>query len=64
MLATCAAKDAVIMTYVHEQDGWPALRWSDERLVEPLAAVRYRQGRLIGHMEALGLSKRIATSKA
>lgn len=53
-----AAKDAVIMTYIHEQDGWPGLRWSDEGLVEPLAAVRHRQGRLIGHMEALGFPLR------
>lgn len=53
-----AAKDAVIMTYIHEQDGWPAFRWSDKLLVEPLAAVRHRQGRLIGHMEALGFPLR------
>jgi len=53
-----AARDAVIMTYIHEQDGWPGLRWSDQRLVEPLAAVRHRQGRLIGHMEALGFPLR------
>lgn len=53
-----AAKDAVIMTYIHEQDGWPGLRWSDQRLVKPLAAVRHRQGRLIGHMEALGFRLR------
>ncbi|WP_313573740.1 Fic family protein [Brevundimonas sp.] len=52
------ARGAVFMTYVHEQDGWPGLRWSDERLVEPLAAVRHRQGRLIGHMEALGFPLR------
>jgi Fic family protein len=29
-----------------------------ERLAEPLAAVRLRQGRLIGHMEALGFPLR------
>ena len=46
------------MTYIHEQDGWPGLRWSDQRLVKPLAAVRHRQGRLIGHMEALGFRLR------
>lgn len=46
------------MTYIHEQDGWPGLRWSDQHLVEPLAAVRHRQGRLIGHMEALGFPLR------
>ncbi|WP_312147426.1 DUF4172 domain-containing protein [Brevundimonas sp.] len=58
MQVVFAAKDAVIVTYVYEQDGWPGLRWSDKRLVEPLAAVRHRQGRLIGHMEALGFPLR------
>src|SRR3546814_4891047 len=61
---TCAlpisAKDAVIMTYIHELPDWPNLRWSDEQLAQPLAAVRHRQGRLIGHMEALGFPLRAA----
>jgi Fic family protein len=46
------------MTYVHEHDGWPAFRWSDERLATKLAAVRHRQGRLLGRMSALGFSMR------
>lgn len=46
------------MTYIHERDDWPAFRWSDERLVARLAAVRHRQGRLIGRMGALGSAMR------
>jgi Fic family protein len=46
------------MTYIHELADWPNLRWSDEQLAQPLAAVRHRQGRLIGHMEALGFPLR------
>lgn len=46
------------MTYIHERADWPNLRWSDEQLAQPLAAVRHRQGRLIGHMEALGFPLR------
>lgn len=42
------------MRYIHEQPNWPSLHWSDEQLTQPLAAVRHRQGRLIGRMEALG----------
>jgi len=42
------------MSYIHEQPKWPNLHWDDERLAKPLAAVRHRQGRLIGRMEALG----------
>ena len=40
--------------HIHELPDWPHLRWDRERLAEPLAAVRHRQGWLIGHMEALG----------
>lgn len=46
------------MAYIHELPDWPNLRWSDEQLAQPLAAVRHRQGRLIGHMEALGFPLR------
>src|ERR1700730_10440810 len=42
--------------YIHELQDWPRFDWNRERLAEPLAAVRHRQGRLIGHMEALGFN--------
>lgn len=44
--------------YIHERDDWPRFRWSDAQLVEKLARVRHRQGRLIGRMEALGFPLR------
>jgi Fic family protein len=44
--------------YIHERRDWPRLHWDKERLAEPLAAVRHQQGRLIGHMEALGFNLR------
>jgi len=44
--------------YIHELQDWPRFDWNRERLAEPLAAVRHRQGRLIGHMEALGFKLR------
>ena len=44
--------------YIHELHDWPRFIWNRERLTEPLAAVRHRQGRLIGHMEALGFNLR------
>ena len=40
--------------YIHELEDWPRFRWNAERTAGPLASVRHRQGRLIGHMEALG----------
>jgi Fic family protein len=46
------------MPYIHERDDWPAFRWSDERLATKLAAVRHRQGLLIGRMGALGFAMR------
>jgi Fic family protein len=48
----------VIVKYIHELPDWPNLRWSDDLITQPLAAVRHRQGRLIGRMEALGFSLR------
>src|SRR5512135_2436748 len=44
--------------YIHELHDWPRFDWNRKRLAEPLAAVRHRQGRLIGHMEALGFDLR------
>src|ERR1700691_182194 len=44
--------------YIHELRAWPKFRWSTKKLAEPLASVRHRQGRLIGHMEALGFDLR------
>jgi Fic family protein len=42
--------------YIHELDDWPRFHWSAEALGEPLASVSRRQGRLVGHMEALGFN--------
>src|SRR3954452_7794898 len=44
--------------YIHELQDWPRLHWDPGELAEPLASVRHRQGRLTGHMEALGFSLR------
>jgi Fic family protein len=44
--------------YVHELSDWPRFTWNPERLTEPLADVRHRQGRLLGYMEALGFNLR------
>jgi Fic family protein len=45
-------------TYIHDLKDWPKFRWSHEALAGPLAAVRYRQGRLIERMEGLGFQLR------
>jgi Fic family protein len=44
--------------YIHQKDEWPRFHWDEERLSAPLAAVRHRQGRLIGRMESLGFRLR------
>ena len=44
--------------YIHQLPDWPRFDWSRERIAQPLAEVRYRQGRMIGHMEALGFDLR------
>ena len=43
-----------MVIYIHELKGWPKFRWDGEALTGRLAAVRHRQGRLIGRMEAFG----------
>ena len=44
--------------YIHQLKNWPDFQWNSEKLAETLAKVRFRQGRLIGHMQALGFSLR------
>ena len=44
--------------YIHERKEWPDFKWDRNRSAQPLADIRHRQGRLIGHMEALGFSLR------
>jgi Fic family protein len=44
--------------YIHQRSDWPSFHWDKETLADQLAAVRHRQGRLIGRMESLGFSLR------
>jgi Fic family protein len=44
--------------YIHELKSWPHFRWDERKLLQPLAAVRHRQGRLLGHMQGLGFRLR------
>jgi Fic family protein len=53
-----AAISAEIVPYIHELEDWPEFRWDHKVLAEQLAAVRHRQGRLVGRMEGLGFPLR------
>jgi Fic family protein len=46
------------VAYIHDLPDWPHFRWDRKTLAEQVAAVRHRQGRLIGRLEALGFSLR------
>jgi Fic family protein len=46
------------MPYIHELQEWPCFSWNEKGLAGKLVAVRNRQGRLAGRMEALGFSLR------
>lgn len=50
------------MRYIHERPAWPGLTWDGDALAAPLAAVRHKQGRLLGRMEALGFDVRAEAS--
>ncbi len=45
--------------YIWEQPEWPNLTWDDGRLLEPLAAARLKQGRLLGSMARLGFDLKL-----
>jgi Fic family protein len=47
-----------MVTYIHQLEGWPHFKWDQKKLAGQLAAVRNRQGRLTGRMEALGFKLR------
>jgi Fic family protein len=44
--------------YIHQLPDWPKFQWNQTALVGPLAALRHRQGRFVGRMEALGFPLR------
>jgi Fic family protein len=46
------------MTFIYEKLGWPQFSWDSDALAAPLAAVRHKQGRHLGKMEALGFDLR------
>ena len=46
------------MTYIHELTDWPRFTWDKAKLSSQLAAVRHRQGKLLGRMEGLGFDLR------
>src|SRR5215204_4037767 len=45
-------------TYIHELEDWATFRWDGGRLAALLSTARHLQGRLVGHMEALGFRVR------
>lgn len=44
--------------YIYQLSDWPSFRWDATTLLPRLAAVRHRQGWLLGRMEGLGFSLR------
>lgn len=45
------------MTYLHQLSEWPHFSWDSKALARKLAAVRLRQGQLIGRMQGLGFAQ-------
>lgn len=42
--------------YIYQDKNWPKFTWDKDSLIEPLAMVSHRQGRLIGQMDNLGMT--------
>ena len=51
-------------SYLHQRPDWPNLHWRAADLIDLLADVRHRQGRLLGRMEGWGFAVRQAMSGA
>jgi Fic family protein len=47
-----------MVEYIHELPNWSTFQWGERGLAKQLAAVRHRQGRLIGRMQELGFALR------
>jgi len=50
------------MTYIYELPEWPEFTWNAQALAKVLSAVRHKQGRHLGKMEALGFELRTEAS--
>jgi Fic family protein len=46
------------MEFIHQRPEWPNLTWDYNALADRLAEVRYNQGLLLGHMQALSFDLR------
>lgn len=55
---TITANDAVNMAFIHNRPRWPQFSWVGDALARALAAVRHKQGLLLGKMGALGFELR------
>ncbi|MFT3677714.1 MAG: Fic family protein [Chitinophagaceae bacterium] len=51
-----------MFVYIHQLPQWPQFSWSQDAVAPLLAAVRYKQGRLLGRMESLGFPLQIQAS--
>ena len=50
------------MTFIHELPDWPTFTWDTQALAQRLSAVRHKQGKHLGKMEALGFELRTEAS--
>lgn len=52
------AQIAEINMYIYQKSGWPSFTWDQEKFYQTLVNLTYKQGHLIGQMEALGFALR------
>lgn len=48
----------IMAKYIYQETNWAYFTWDTSKLTSLLAAIRHRQGRLLGNMEALGFNVR------
>lgn len=47
-------RNYAVNMFLHQLKKWPTFIWDSERLAAKLGAVRYRQGKILGQMQAMG----------
>jgi Fic family protein len=48
--------------FIHQKRRWPHFEWDHETLLEQLARVRFKQGRIVGTMETMGFQLKNETT--
>jgi Fic family protein len=50
-----------MVTYIYQSESWPNFTWNEQEILVLLGKVRYEQGKLLGHLSAMGFTEKTET---